>query len=412
MCEPKWIPLNDPTKCGNPDQGPHCGIDKKHPCTACPPWDPTNAREILQWTIAQGLDDVIYGLELGNEVDGLYTGAQQAQNLQILYNLTLELWADRPSRRPVLLGPDAAHQAHTSTPPWSSRRDAYVFEFFEAAGKLNLPIAGATLHKYIEVTTDRDTNPAILDETTQRFQLFKDTVDSGWAASGNKEQPAPRSWGGEIGPHNGGSPPCDHTSMRWAKFADSLWYVDAMASSAKLGFETFCRQDYIGADYGLVDCSTGSPLPDYWAIVLWTWLTGPTVLSAAASTNTGPDNTLRAYAHCTPHDAFDEPSVGQATLIAINLANETVEISLQTGGSKHTMPVTIMQLEPSAVAGLDARTGLNGTGAMLNSRPLHLKPNGDLPDLAQFAQRGISSAVKLAPQSVTFVVYSNPYCNI
>ena len=32
-------------------------------------------------------------------------------------------------------------------------------------------------------------------------------------------------WGGEIGPHNGGSPVCDHTSMRWAVFGDSMWYV-------------------------------------------------------------------------------------------------------------------------------------------------------------------------------------------
>ena len=45
-----------------------------------------------------------------------------------------------------------------------------------------------------------------------------------------------------------------------------------MASAAKLGFEAYCRQDYIGADYGLVDCSTGSPLPDYWSLLLWTWL--------------------------------------------------------------------------------------------------------------------------------------------
>jgi hypothetical protein len=32
-------------------------------------------------------------------------------------------------------------------------------------------------------------------------------------------------WAGEIGPHNGGSPPCDHTSMRWANFADIFWCV-------------------------------------------------------------------------------------------------------------------------------------------------------------------------------------------
>ena len=29
------------------------------------PWDPSNARAILQWTIAQQLDHLIYGFELG-----------------------------------------------------------------------------------------------------------------------------------------------------------------------------------------------------------------------------------------------------------------------------------------------------------------------------------------------------------
>lgn len=54
-------------------------------------------------------------------------------------------------------------------------------------------------------------------------------------------------YGGEIGPHNGGSPPCDHTSMRWATFGDSLWYADALAAKASNGYDGFCRQDYIGS---------------------------------------------------------------------------------------------------------------------------------------------------------------------
>lgn len=179
ICEPKW------TGCGAPEQGPHCGSDRKQPCTPCPPWDASNAREILEWTIAQGLDDLIYGLELGNEVDGMYSGAQQAGNLQTLYNLTLELWQDA-SKRPVLLGPDAAHQDAVQTaPPFPTPRDAYVYEFFKEAGRLQLPIKGATLHKYIETDTQRDTNASVLDETTVRFRAFQEQVNGGWAASGN-----------------------------------------------------------------------------------------------------------------------------------------------------------------------------------------------------------------------------------
>ena len=176
----------------------------------------------------------------------MYTGAEQAKNLLTLHKLTLELWPDA-AKRPVLLGPDAAHQdTKDRKPPFPTPRDAYVYDFFKAAGEMDLPIADATLHKYIEVTTERDTNASRLDETTARFSLFQDQVNNGWAASGSAKPP-PRAWGGEIGPHNGGAPPCDHSSMRWATFADSLWYADALGSSAKLGFGALCRQDYIGA---------------------------------------------------------------------------------------------------------------------------------------------------------------------
>jgi hypothetical protein len=58
VSEPKW------TGCG---QGSSCGPDRKDPCTPCKPWDATNAREILEWTIAQGLDHLIYGFELGKQ---------------------------------------------------------------------------------------------------------------------------------------------------------------------------------------------------------------------------------------------------------------------------------------------------------------------------------------------------------
>jgi hypothetical protein len=293
----------------------------------------------------------------GNEVDGMYTGAEQAKNLQTLHKLTLELWPD-PSKRPLLLGPDAAHQdTADSKPPFPTPRDAYVYDFFKACGEMDLPIAGATLHKYIETTTGRDTNGSRLDETTARFKLFQEQVNNGWAASGSAK-PAPRAWGGEVGPHNGGAPPCDHSSMRWATFADSLWYTDALGSSAQLGFETFCRQDYIGADYGLLDCATGTPLPDYWAAVLWNWMVGPTVLSASVPSDSSSN--LRVYAHCTAEDnGLGGPS--GVTLIALNLADEDVTVQLWKDATKPGL-VHMWQLAPEDKAGpVGEGQGMNGT---------------------------------------------------
>ena len=44
-------------------------------------------------------------------------------------------------------------------------------------------------------------------------------------------------WAGEIGPHNGGTVPCAASGRptRWTNFADSFWYMDAMASKAANG---------------------------------------------------------------------------------------------------------------------------------------------------------------------------------
>lgn len=41
-------------------------------------------------------------------------------------------------------------------------------------------------------------------------------------------------------------------------------YLDAMGSKARHGYSAFCRQDFIGADYGMLDCATHTPLPDFY----------------------------------------------------------------------------------------------------------------------------------------------------
>ena len=122
-------------------------------------------------------------------------------------------------------------------------------------------------------------------------------------------------WGGEIGPHNGGSPPCDHTSMRWANFGDSFWYADSLGSKAANGYQAHCRQDYIGADYGLGDCITGTPLPDYYTGMLFGKLMGPGVLWASV-TSPGA-RAVRVYAHSTSPKAT--AAAGSVTVLVMNL---------------------------------------------------------------------------------------------
>ncbi len=91
------------------------------------PWDPTNARALLTWTINHGFDDLLYAFELGNEQNNEFTAQQIAQNIGILYKLTVELWPDE-TKRPLLVGPDA-HSFTESAGKKDARYRSYYFAF-------------------------------------------------------------------------------------------------------------------------------------------------------------------------------------------------------------------------------------------------------------------------------------------
>ena len=109
------------------------------------PWDPKNARELLEWTIANGLDHLLYGVELGNEQNTKYSAVQIAHNTARLYNLTLELWPD-DSRRPRLFGPDP-HSLHDTSSGASQTELAWMAEWLSTCETLGLPIFGVTHHE-------------------------------------------------------------------------------------------------------------------------------------------------------------------------------------------------------------------------------------------------------------------------
>lgn len=152
----------------------------------------------------------------------------------------------------------------------------------------------------------------------------------------------------EIGPHNGGAPPCNSSFERWANFADIFWYADAMAAHAAAGVKVFNRQDLVGAvrpteyllqpahrfnlrkcychnfgrangqDYGLLDCATHMPTPDYFLALLWGRLMGNKVLTVAR----GGNATIRSYAHCDPQ------GLGGATVLIVNIGMEDAQIAV------------------------------------------------------------------------------------
>ena len=383
MNETTWTNLLDFTRAANAKivfgLSMNTGHDDLDPFPQ--PWDPTNAEQILNWTIERGYSDLIYGFELGNEQNSKYTAEKIATDFQVMQRLTERLWP-AAATRPLLIGPDP-HSYHSATDGAAE----WLGEFVSAAKRLGVPLHAATHHEYVEVDATSFQSPSVLDNTGAIARMVNRTV--------REANPAVAVWGGEIGPHNGGSPPCDHTSMRWANYGDSLWFSDALAAAARNGYGAFCRQDLIGADYGLLDCSTGSPLPDYYTALLFAKLMGRTVLSASVSTARA--TAVRVYAHCG-HVS------GTIALLLINLSSRggtTVTPKLESGqpllGPRHEF-----RLEPSNHSSpLLNATGLLGTGALLNGK---LLVDGE----ADISGRPAAGPISLPAMSILFAVTSSP----
>lgn len=355
------------------------------------PWDPANARALLSWTIGAGLDHLLAGLELGNEQNTKYTPAQMATNFAVLHNLTVELWPDA-ARRPPLYGPDP-HGLHAT----GGASLDWLVAWLAACRAAAVPIAGVTHHEYIEVNPTEDGFVA-----PTRLAL-SGRLGAEVVAAVRRVDPDVAVWAGEIGPHNGGSPPCDRSSMRWAVYGDSLWYADALGAKAAAGYAGFCRQDYIGADYGLLDCSTGTPLPDFYTALVWTHVMGPIVLRAELRDSgghaLGDDAVVRAAVHCV---ARGEGANGRVAVLAINLSNRSTTLHFDRASLGELRRAYVLEPSDDPAASLTNATGLLGTGVRLNGELLRTAADGHVPRPAAQPVSGDKAA--LPAHAIAFFV--------
>jgi len=365
------------------------------------PWDESNARQLLQWTIEHKLDHLIAGFELGNEQEKRYSGDQIAHNFAVLHNLTIELWPN-PSHRPKLFGPDP-HSFHGQLDSSTQKGLAWVQAFLRGCQARGVPIEGVTHHEYIEVEPNATgfANGTHLRASANIAEFFHTAVRA--------VDPKVGLWAGEVGPHNGGSPVCSHASMRWAVYGDSLWYADDLAAKARAGYTGFCRQDYIGADYGLVDCSTGAPLPDFFTALAFTTTMGPAVLNATAAG--GPadqQDQLRVYAHCTAlGEQGGKAANGGVTLLAISFSDTPLALSFDAslGGAARAY---VLAPSDDPAKSLTGKAGLLGTGVTLNGKLLAAAANGSVAALTP-APLDSAAAVTVSPHAVAFYIFPEAY---
>eukprot|EP00755_Sulcionema_specki_P016788 Sspe_Gene.62840::Locus_35575_Transcript_2_3_Confidence_0.400_Length_1766::g.62840::m.62840/K07964/HPSE; heparanase len=341
-------------------------------------WNSSNALSLLKWIKANGYSDVIHGFELGNEQNHAYTGREIAQAFQELHRIIGEVWSGEADR-PGLFGPDP-HSLHTDG---DNKTLQWMVEFVTACREYGVPLEGVTHHEYIEVDITTFTSPDWLDRTMTIATAVNATISPLGV----------QVWAGEIGPHNGGSPPCNHEWMRWSVFGNSLWYVDSMGSKARAGYTGYCRQDYIGADYGLLDCATGTPLPDYYAGWVWTKTMGTRVLAPSSDSRN-----VRVYAHCANRRNYPR---GAVTVVLLNLASAEQSVSLPYNGNAELFVLT-----PSSdpKTSLTPHAGLNGTGILLNSKLLEVDPTtGSLPTV-EGERKEKFQTLTMPPTSIVYAV--------
>jgi heparanase 1 len=159
-------------------------------------------------------------------------------------------------------------------------------------------------------------------------------------------------------------------------FVDSFRYLNQLGSLAKRGVHVVAHNTLAASDYALIDETTLTPRPNYWAALLWRRMMGTTVLDAGAS----PDTNLHVYAHCLR----EHP--GGVAMLVIN-ADRTAEQTLEVPVKSERYTLTARELTASSVA--------------LNGMELKLGDGDVLPKLA--GKTTAKGSVTFAPESITFL---------
>jgi hypothetical protein len=163
----------------------------------------------------------------------------------------------------------------------------------------------------------------------------------------------------------------------WASdFIDSFRYLNQLGTLAKHGVQVVIHNTLAASDYALIDESTLTPRPNYWAALLWRRMMGTTVLDAGGS----PSQNLYLYAHCLR----DQP--GGVALLAINVdrtASQALDVPVKS--ERYTLTAK----------------DLLGNNVELNGRELALGPGDVLPEIK--GESTTAGNVRLAPASITFL---------
>jgi hypothetical protein len=163
----------------------------------------------------------------------------------------------------------------------------------------------------------------------------------------------------------------------------------------------------IGADYGLVDCSTGTPLPDFYTALMFTHVMGTTVLGIELRDSTGAKmgdgSVVRAYAHCLAPKESAATAKGGVAMLIINLSNRSTMAHFdETVGA--LAREYVLEASDNAAVSLTGIAGLLGTAVTLNGELLRTAADGVVPRPTPRVAINASRA-RLPAHSIGFFVF-------
>ncbi|KAK7292182.1 hypothetical protein RIF29_07942 [Crotalaria pallida] len=374
-------------------------------------WDPTNAKDLINYTISKRYK--IDSWEFGNELSGKGIGAsvdaaQYGKDLKNVKQILQTLYHNSKFK-PSLIAPGGFYQKE-----WFDK-------LLQVSGSGTIDVLSHHIYN-LGPGSDEHLESKILDP--ERLSKVE-SIFSNLSESIQKYGPWSSAWVGEAGgAYNSGGRYVSNT------FVDSFWYLDQLGIASRYNTKVYCRQTLIGGNYGLLNTTTFTPNPDYYSALLWHQLMGKSVL-AASSDVLSPF--LRTYAHCSKgRDGI--------TLLLINLSNQTHFIlsvhdfeSVSSGKDEDAKNIHVensffhhLKRTFSWVGrkGSDVTSreeyhltpeddNLRSQTMMLNGTPLELTNDGEIPTMVP-VQSNVHSPIYVAPLSIAFIVYPNfdaPACN-
>lgn len=318
----------------------------------------------LNDTATQGLK--VYGFELGNELDGTYSGSsgvdpeQVGRDLGKLSEVVAQLWPEVASR-PKLLGPDiAAFTGGTALPSYFE--DALSTA---PAGVLH----GLTFHQYPYCSSpDNDAGTVLSLSCLSKLTKAADAF-SALAANHSIE-----AWAGE-----GANCWCGGLKGVTDSFLDLFYYGFQLSEMATRGVSTVVRQTLVGGDYSLLDRDTLEPNPSYWLAALWRRLMGTASIEFSS---TSEDSQLHVSMHCSHHKD------GKAVAFVMNF------------GSVGSYSVDLAGYSGDLLVHLLSADGVASREVKLNGHVLRANADGSPPALEP---QLVPSPFVLPPASIAFI---------